>query len=188
MASILEVGAGASTVASALRALGLSLHGLTLLDSSPNMLSYSRHFEKDGAALLLADATATHLPSESFDLIVSSLGDPYNSPEFWHEVRRLLRPKGTCLFTTPSPEWASRFRAAHEATKAEFVLSDGRTLWVPSLIPDKATQQGMIERTHLRITQTENMSVAGLTSVISPKLLVSDDTTLPVVRGYVVQR
>jgi SAM-dependent methyltransferase len=152
------------------------------------MLSYSRQYDKAGAILLLGDATATALPAESFDLVVSSLGDPYNSPEFWREVKRLLRPTGTCLFTTPSPEWASRFRSAHEATNAEFVLSDGRKLWVRSHIPDQATQEGMIEHAGLRIAETEGISVAGLSDTISPKLRVSDDPTLPVVRGYVVQR
>jgi SAM-dependent methyltransferase len=152
------------------------------------MLSYSKHLSNAGAHLLLASATKVPFPSERFDLIVSSLGDPYNNLEFWEEVSRLLRPRGVCLFTTPSPEWASRFRSQGEQAKAEFVLRDGHRVWVPSLIPDQAAQKDLITDAGLRITETEGMSLASLNGLISPKLRVSDNPAMPVVRGYVVQK
>jgi SAM-dependent methyltransferase len=186
--SILEVGAGCSAVAPALTELGLPLRRLTLLDGSAKMLAHSRRWLEGGATLLIGDATATELPSETFDLIVSSLGDPYNGEGFWLEVKRLLRPHGTCLFTLPSPEWASRFRITEDATSAEFVLKDGRSLSMPSLIPDQAAQEKIIRDAGLKIIEIQSLAGAESKRTISPKLRISDDPMFPVLKGYVTRR
>jgi len=83
---------------------------LTLLDQSSQMLAHSQEWERKGARLLVGNAWRTELPAASFELVVAALGDPYNCVIFWHEVARLLEWGGVCLFTTPAPEWATRFR------------------------------------------------------------------------------
>ncbi len=123
--NVLEVGCGRSIVAEILVNNEISLNGLTLLDSSPRMLSYSEQWQQRGASLVVADAQDTRLLSHSFHLIISSLGDPYNGAPFWSEIERLLMVGGACLFTTPSYEWAQRFRRGTDFHSAEFLRSDG---------------------------------------------------------------
>jgi ubiquinone/menaquinone biosynthesis C-methylase UbiE len=128
----LEVGAGRSILAKVFEEDGLPLSRVTILDRSKDMLKHSERWFELGATPRVADARHTELPNGYFDLIVSSLGDPYDWPDFWRETRRVISEKGLLLFTTPSFEWSSRFRANSEPDKAEFVLRDGRTVLVPS--------------------------------------------------------
>src|SRR5882762_6235910 len=121
--TILEVGAGRSMVAPLMTGVGLQLDRLTLLDCSSVMLAYSQPWACSGAKLVVADAQSTGLARSSFNLIVASLGDPYNRLPFWQEVSRLLRSGGICLFTSPAFEWASRFRGG-DSDYAEFLLRE----------------------------------------------------------------
>lgn len=128
----LEVGAGRSILAKIFEEQCVPLSRVTILDQSADMLQHSKKWIDAGAIPRVADARRTELPSGAFDLIVSSLGDPYDCPIFWQEARRLISENGIVLFTTPSFEWSSRFRSNSEPDKAEFVLRDGRSVFVPS--------------------------------------------------------
>jgi ubiquinone/menaquinone biosynthesis C-methylase UbiE len=188
-ANILEVGAGRSTVASILQEGRLPVTRLTLLDQSARMLAYSRDWADKGARLIVGDACRTQLPERSFRLIVSALGDPYNCPAFWREVARLLEPSGVCLFTTPAPEWATRFRPPEAQSHAEFVIADGRTVLVPSKIPAREQQGSMIADAGLHSVDDEGLSAEKLSGPPSPKLLLDEATMrLPIVRGFTVRR
>jgi SAM-dependent methyltransferase len=187
--NVLEIGAGRSVVAPVLARQQTSLRGVILLDSSPAMLEHSREWEALGAQLLVEDARNTELPAGAFELIVSSLGDPYNEPAFWREVRRLLAPGGLCFFTTPTPEWAARFRAANEGDygKAEFVINGGTHLEVPSIIPPSIVQDEMLTASQLQSVETADLFAHMLTGPQSSKLsLRSPDEALPIVRGHVI--
>jgi len=187
--NILEVGAGRSTAASILQEEGLPISRLTLLDQSARMLAYSRDWTVKGACLIVGDACRTQLPDRSFRLIVSALGDPYNCPAFWREVARLLEPGGLCLFTTPAPEWATRFRQPEAQSHAEFVIADGRTVLVPSKIPAREQQGSMIADAGLHSVGDEGLSAEKLAGPPSPKLLLDEATMrLPIVRGFTVGR
>lgn len=185
--NILEVGAGRSIAAPVVASEGLPYAKLILLDASPRMLEHSREWERRGARLIVADASDTGLMPESVQLIVSSLGDPYNSLRFWWEIERLLEPGGTCLFTTPANEWAERFRAACDLEAAEFLLANGTTVRVRSDIPRVERQIEIINSARLCVVDTQSFSVGELSQRISPKLLVSESTDrLPIVRGFAV--
>jgi SAM-dependent methyltransferase len=172
--NILEVGCGRSTIAGLLTSTGTSVEKLTLLDSSPRMLSYSAPWRDRGATLVVADARATKLRGGDYDLIVASLGDPYNGQPFWTEVNRLLAVDGLCLFTTPSHEWAKRFRHDTDFAYAEFALSDGRAVRVPSHIVSVPAQKALIESCGLEVEQVSSMRVSELTTPRSPKLLLGN--------------
>lgn len=188
-ANILEVGSGRSTVASTLQEKGLPITRLTLLDQSPRMLAYSRGWGGKGARLIVGDACRTPLPGQSFRLIVSALGDPYNCPAFWREVARLLKAGGVCLFTTPAAEWATRFRLPTTQSHAEFVIADGKTVLVPSRIPTREQQLSMIAGAGLQTVEDEGLSAEKLSHPPSPKLLLDQETVrLPIVRGFTVRR
>ena len=168
---------------------GLPVTRLTLLDQSARMLAYSRDWADKGARLIVGDTCRTQLPERSFRLIVSALGDPYNCPAFWREVARLLEPCGVCLFTTPAPEWATRFRPPEAQSHAEFVIADGRTVLVPSKIPTREQQGSMIADAGLHSVDDEGLIAEKLSGPPSPKLLLDETTMrLPIVRGFTVRR
>jgi SAM-dependent methyltransferase len=186
---ILEVGTGRSIVAPVIARKELSLSSVILLDQSPRMLEHSRDWEPYGAKLLVADAANTGLPSASFQLIVSSLGDPYNDANFWEEMNRLLEPGGICLFTTPASEWSGRFRAGADRTAAEFVLTSGAKVFVRSNIPCLVRQSEMISSAGLDLDEMQAFDASQLSGPLSPKLLVGGRISpLPVVRGFAVKK
>ena len=122
---IIDVGAGDSLVATLLHAWKRSLTNLLLVDSSTAMLAYSKRWLDFGARAEVADAADLPVASRSARLIVASLGDPYNTPAFWKEARRVLEPNGCVIFTTPAHQWAARFRriSGEPADSAEFALA-----------------------------------------------------------------
>ncbi len=145
--SALEIGAGKSIVSAIFEENHFPLSRVTILDKSPGMLNHSSKWISAGAIAKIADAKQTQLPERSFDLIVSSLGDPYDSEEFWVEMHRVIRCGGTILFTTPSFEWSSKFRHGLFSDTAEFSLRNGNTVLVPSftrpLLQEKALIRGV---------------------------------------------
>ena len=76
---ICEVGPGRSLVAELLPAYDR----LILIDSVAPMLGYSREYHSRGAHLLLGEAGSLPLRTDSCDILVASLGDPYNESQFW---------------------------------------------------------------------------------------------------------
>jgi ubiquinone/menaquinone biosynthesis C-methylase UbiE len=192
--SVCEVGCGMSIVASIFWGKNLSLKRLYLTDSAPSMLAYSEKWESLGAHLLLADAAKLPFADESIEACVASLGDPYNRPMFWAELARVIIPGGCAVFTTPSFEWASRYRQSGEDSSeeftAEFVLANGKIILAPSIICTPQDQVSMIENaTELRVVTIENIVYSKLRSTrISNKLLATKELDLPVVTGYLIRK
>lgn len=183
---VLEVGVGRSTLAPVWHAFGFDPKALVLQDRSPAMLTYSAEWEKGGARLAVADADATGLPDSSTDVIVASLGDPYNTSSFWREVARVLRPGGVCHFTTPAHEWARRFRSSETRAVAEFVRADGTVLYMPSPVYTDKEQATLFSAAGLRLVDSGCLTLKDLDSAPAPKLLCVSKGE-PVVRGYSVQ-
>lgn len=183
-----EVGPGMSLVADLLNHQDTAaLARLILVDSSPSMLRYARPWVPAGAHLLLGSAFMLPIASESVQLVVASLGDPYNTAPFWKEVCRVLRPGGSFVFTTPSCNWASRFREGQNVKLAEFELSDGRRVEVPSWIYPRDEQVRMFEQYRLLLRQLDEVPISELKSEpLSPKLLQLRGLDASVVTGYLL--
>jgi SAM-dependent methyltransferase len=167
---------------------------LYLTDSVQSMLEYSLKWEAAGLRAFVAEAGNLPFAPNTFGLCISSLGDPYNAVELWAELARVLSSDGYAIFTTPSYEWASRYRrtvsgSLNELT-AEFCLSDGRTIFAPSMIHNQGDQIKLIEASHLmEVIDFQVVTYSQLPSVnISPKLQVARENDLPVVSGYLVRR
>ena len=190
-ARICEVGAGKSLVAE-LTEEHLSRYHLVLINSSPTMLRYSAKWATLGVELIVGQADRIPVESDSIDILVSSLGDPYNTARFWTEVQRVLRPGGTALFSTPAYEWASAFRPAGSPdlmTSAEFELVTGAHVFVPSYIYKKTEQQAIIEEAGLIVECVRDISLADLNAErVSPKLLIGQTRGSSIVTGYVVKK
>lgn len=184
---LVEVGAGRSILAPVWVGCGRPSNVLTLLDSAPGMLAYSAEWQVRGASLSLAEASALPFEDGSVDVVVASLGDPYNCRAFWRETARVLRTGGSVLFTTPALEWSSRFRNPELRDTAEFLRKDGTVLLMPSNILSEENQATMFEEAGLRLEEIATFSVADLQSPPAPKLLCTLSGE-PVLRGYALVR
>lgn len=189
---ICEVGAGKSLLAEILTEALRSLDTLTLVDESPSMLGYSRALKEFGVKLDLASVFALPYDSKSFDVVASCLGDPYNSISFWGEVRRVLKPGGICLFTTPSWEWAQAFREITDTNSmhsSAFELSDGSQISLPSHIYPQHDQIRLIEWANLSVSEISQVLIRDLSGQkFSPKLVLRRGADASVVTGYVARR
>lgn len=181
---VLEIGCGRSTVAELLVASGGSLRPLMLTDASPQMLLHSSQYESLGAQCFVADASDLPINAGSVELIVSSLGDPYNCFPFWHEVQRLLKPHGGGFFTTPSYDWCRAFRTTRGRDTAEFELADRSRLETPSFICSKGEQARMIEAAGLRLLEIVDVAAGAISRTPISSKLISGNALASVVTLY----
>jgi SAM-dependent methyltransferase len=181
---MLEVGAGKSIVASCLAEMGVALETLIISDSSREMLRHSQPWKSRGATLLVMDGRRCSFATGTMDAVFSSLGDPYNTREFWDEVGRILVPGGTCLFTTPAYEWARDFRNNGEKDVAEFLLAKKSLVYVPSYVPSLAQQIEMISRAGLETREIADFRVSDLAGTVSPKLNVRNRSDSIILKGF----
>jgi 2-polyprenyl-3-methyl-5-hydroxy-6-metoxy-1,4-benzoquinol methylase len=184
----LELGAGKSLVAESYAAHDLPLTTLTITDASAAMLKYSASWRKRGAKLVVSAVETLSNSDGQFDLIFACLGDPYNTPRLWQRIRECLAPHGAYFYTTPSFDWATRFRRHHQGgneSLAEFLV-EGEHIYVPSLVISPEAQRAMIEAGGLTVGQIANIARRDLPAgVRSPKLALTEiSADLPIVTGY----
>ena len=169
---VCEIGAGRSLVTEIADELSLNQRNLVLLDSVPEMMNLTTTVSDASLSLVVADALCLPFGENTMELMIASLGDPYNTPTFWYEVARVLVPGGTVLFTTPAIAWSSAFRddgGAH--AYAEFELRDGRKISVPSFIHTEDQQASLMASCGLDVEDVVPVTVDMLDPTqLSPKL------------------
>jgi SAM-dependent methyltransferase len=191
---VCEIGAGMSIAAELLAESNSSLSNLYLTDSVQSMLEHSLKWEAARPRAFVAEAGNLPFEPNIFGLCISSLGDPYNTGELWEELARVLSGDGYAIFTTPSYEWASRYRKTISDSlcelAAEFRLSDGRIIFAPSVIYNYGDQVKLIEASRgMEVIDFQRVRYSQLPpDNISPKLLVAQENDLPIVSGYLVRR
>jgi ubiquinone/menaquinone biosynthesis C-methylase UbiE len=186
-----DIGCGDSLLAQVLLELGTPPESLLLIDSSSAMLGHSRKWLDPRTRLIKASASALPLASTTIDFVLASLADPFNTPALWSELDRVLKPSGIVFGTTPSLEWASRYRAIEGSSLGEavFVLASGRVLRTPSHVfrPEQQTQ--LIETAGLCEIARGVIRVADLGPYrLSPKISVLDRPDLPVLDWFAAIR
>jgi hypothetical protein len=189
--TVLEVGAGKSLYAEVCPEWRELNQSLTLNDSVPEMLTYSHKVIREGATVLVGDISHLPMPPASIDLLVSSLGDPYNVNEFWLKCTNLLRTDGLVLFTTPSYAWARIFRdqEANSMYNAEFVTSKGHVYGMPSYILEKTKQLSLMEAHDLLVVGSGNVTLDDIqTEIVSEKLLEAKSLGLPILDWYLCKK
>jgi hypothetical protein len=140
---------------------------------------------------MVADATNLPLRDRSVGCLVSVLGDSYNTLEFWREVERVMLPTGTVVFTTPSYEWSSRFRAKADDAQsaAEFVLSDGTGVAVPSFIRPVHEQIQLLKEAGLALQTKVEVPLEDVNhEPLSRKLADFVGALDPIVVGYLATK
>jgi SAM-dependent methyltransferase len=166
----LDVGTGAGHVAALLACAGATVVGL---DSSAGMLdsARSRHGELPGLTFLEAEADASGLESDSFDLVTArhTLHHHRDLAATLSEVQRLLRPGGRFVLVdevTPHPgvdDWFDALERARDATHVRArsmrewrsMIAGARLGWV---VGDDSTRYRLavapwLERTGLDVGQ-----------------------------------
>ncbi len=180
-ASVLETGAGDSIVLEWIQTERRTVARFVASDQSLDMLRYTRQ-RSGGTNLVVCDAQRLPWADGSFDLVAASLADPYNTPLFWREAARLLRPGGHVLFTSPSFQWAKCFRGG--AQVAEFVRADGEVLRLPSKVAADDAQRILIRASGLEVVRTDFVTDTELNETTrSPKLRPGS-----IVAGYLARR
>ncbi len=187
-----EVGPGKALLPEILSNHATAIDRLILVDSSRSMLRYSRQWFCSGAEPVLGDAGMLPIMSGRIGLLLSSLGDAYNETAFWKEAHRVLRPGGTVLFTTPSHDWALAFRGIGDnkaMMSAEFELSDGRRVRVPSWIHPVAEQVELVSEAGLLVKEVADVPISALKpGRLSPKLVLKRGGRASVVTGYMLTK
>lgn len=179
---LVEVGAGRSIVAPLLVENGHVT--LLLVDESDQMLAHSKQFLGDSVKMVVADARNTAIKANSIDLLVSSLGDPYNTASFWQEVDRILKSGAHCLFTCPAAEWALAFRSSDHCHEAEFLIGN-KLVYLPSFVLSRADQVEVMRRHNLNVREIVEYQSSDIEGHVSPKLVGKFG---PVLRGYLLQK
>lgn len=191
-AIICEVGAGRSLVGEQLTKNGHSVARLIITDQSARMLRHSHGFAEAGATLKVADAGNLPLDVGTVDSLIASLGDPYNTADFWAEAYRVLKPGGSIIFTVPAHNWAQCFRgrgSEKNFAEAEFELIDGRHVFLPSFIYPETEQRSIVEKAALTIQEIRQVTIEDLRSdKRSPKLCLERGPDGAVVTGYFIHK
>jgi len=71
------------------------------LDKYTGML---KHSNQKTINIIQGDINFSPFKAQSFDGIFGSLADPYNTPNFYIEAFRMLKPNGSLLFSVPDFE------------------------------------------------------------------------------------
>ena len=187
----IEVGAGKSLLAETLYEQNKNISGLTLTDASHGMLRHSQKYIEYGARLLVANAMSLPLRDATYDCVTASLGDPYNTDQFWREISRITKTEALVLFTTPSFEWANNFRSAsiNEAQdKAMFIDRSGTVTYLDSFIYSEIEQIEKIQSNGFSVEEIIRIRPTDITQIRSIKLTATKECNDPFLTAYVVLR
>jgi SAM-dependent methyltransferase len=189
---VLEVGAGRSVFVDLGHRFPNYMQHAIITDRSESMLQYSDRLSHQ-VPIVLADAENLPFADSSFDVVISSLGDPYNTERFWRQIGRVLTPNGRCIFTAPASKWADRFRREAQfgqQTLAVFETKSGRAVAVESIVKNTTDQIDLVERVGLVVTDflTYTRDMFPKRAHLSPKISKFTDATSSVVCLFAVRR
>lgn len=130
---------------------------LVCFDLSDSMLRSNPAFKA------LADSYHLPLRSSSIDGLMASLCDPYNTPEFYAEARRVLKPGRSLAFSVPYHSWVHYNQAREGVRDAAVVRAAEGKIIVPSFVYEPDQQRDLLYEagfeimTHVPITIRESI-------------------------------
>jgi SAM-dependent methyltransferase len=138
---ILEVGCGRGRCK---EFLGVEPNRIVQLDASQKMLALPNR--EDCLLKLHGDASSIPFVDAQFAAVIGFLVDPFLGLQFLAEARKVLRPGGLLLFTTPTTDWGHALRGSKEpnASYATFITRDKQSIEVPSNLIPKDRLQAML--------------------------------------------
>jgi len=187
----LDLGAGRSVVPEVEAQSSRSLGSIVLFDGSRDMLANNESEFLVRCESIIGEPSKIPMVSEGIDLILSSLGDPYNNPSVWKECARLLTRFGRLIYTTPAYEWMLRYRVEEEGAPehiSRFVDRTGAVHDLPSFVYDPRTQSDLFGKAGLLVEETKVCYADEVPGPLSPKLVNCSKERLPIVRGFLLRR
>ncbi len=187
----LDLGAGRSVVPDVELQSSRSLGSIVLFDGSRDMLANNEPEFLARCESIIGEPSNIPMVSEGIDLILSSLGDPYNNQSVWKECARLLTKFGRLIYTTPAYEWMLRYRVEEEGAPehiSRFVDRTGAVHDLPSFVYDPRTQSDLFGKAGLLVEETKVCYADEVPGPLSPKLVNCSKERLPIVRGFLLRR
>lgn len=184
---LLETGAGKSLVAEQLAKTNFALDNLTLQDQSEEMLSHSIRWQNQINGMLISDARDVPVASGEYNTVLSFLLDPYNDPNLWNEMNRVLAAGGLWIFTTPSFDWANQFRQKSSQTLSRFVLGSGEEIDLPSYVYPVHKMINLLKKKGFKLEAFRGLSLLEIRGRISKKLVTKSPLN-SVVDSYVFRK
>lgn len=156
---ILEVGPGQGWLA---KKIALPSQSYSTIDISTNMQSTSVSKYN-----YVGTIRNTNFKENNFDVIISSLADPYLFPSAILEIRRILKNNGIFIFTTPSSKWSKNVRNNKLNNKTTFLLHDESTAEVFSFTFTLQELITILEELQMKVIFSEELSLPANTLKIS---------------------
>lgn len=149
-----------------------------------------------GCKVIAADVCAIPVPKQHYDVVFASLADPYAHPMAFVEIRRILRPEGRLVLSTPSGVWSSGVRTKESRWKTTFIPSAGVPVEVYSFTYTKNELADLLRSCEFSICSAETAYGRDLppNSEVSPAITGSATrlgmslADLPIVDNLVAQR
>jgi SAM-dependent methyltransferase len=135
-----------------------------------------RFEEAEGASdikVQRGSARELKFPSNYFDVVIASLGDPFCYPTALCEVERVLKLGGRFILTAPAEDWVKVIRPENERQKTSFRLSKGGFAQVYSFTFEMETLEKLLAACGLKVQEKEVALLRYLpkTCLISPVLI-----------------
>lgn len=74
--------------------------------------------------MIISSISNCPISTDKYDIVVSSLGDPYFYPDALCEICRILKPGGRFAFSIPARQWADNLRS-DKTSKTTFISENG---------------------------------------------------------------
>lgn len=187
----LDLGAGRSVVPEVELQSSKSLGSIVLFDGSRDMLANNEPAFLARCEAIVGEPSKIPMVGEGIDLILSSLGDPYNNQSVWKECARLLTRFGRLIYTTPAYEWMLRYRVEEEGAPehiSRFVDRTGTAHDLPSFVYAPKIQSDLFEQAGFSVEETSVCYADEVPGPLSPKLVSCSKERLPIVRGFLLRR
>lgn len=142
-----------------------------VLELTEKMASYNNSADN----VIISSAARTHIDSDKYDVVFSSLGDPYLHIETLCEVYRILSIGGYFAFSIPAKQWAEYLRGRNKETTT-FVSEDGEEATTFSFVFDEKVLKELLTDCGFKVEQLLSINGKELKNnreVISPAIIAA---------------
>lgn len=188
---VLELGAGKGCAGKYLK---IQSSRVIQIDVSKTMLLINRR--EDCLQRIRCAALRLPLLSSKISVVTSFLYDPYNRPELYEEVYRVLQDQGIFVGTLPHFVWGTTLRRIlrYDKNKTKFLTRDKSLVELDSLLMSDAEIQEAIKRAGLTLLQMYDLCLPSDIQEVSEHILIPASElglsvyTLPIVKLIIARK
>ena len=116
---------------------------------------------------IIASVANMPIPSHTYDVVLSSLGDPYFYPAALCEICRVLKPGGLFAFSLPSDQWARALRGDADETTT-FISESGQAAQTYSFVFPREELENLLIDCGFEIIQLDSLKGSVITKTKEP--------------------